>query len=184
MNGHSDVLLGVLCGKESAMARVPAVVSAWGLASSPFDCWLAARGLGTLALRAQRACENALLVAEYLTGKPLEAVHYPGLARHQDHDLAKRQFGSHCGHMVTFTLPGGTKAAELFIRAARRVPFSPSLGDLSTTLSHPESTSHRKLSPEVRAAQGIFGGTIRLSIGIESSEGIIEALEEGFGGIK
>jgi cystathionine beta-lyase/cystathionine gamma-synthase len=183
MNGHSDVLLGVLCGRAAEFERVPSVVTVWGLAASPFECWLAARGLGTLALRAERACENAMRVAEYLTGKPVEAVHYPGLSRHADHELATRQFGQIYGHMVTFTLPGGTKAAESFIRAARRVPFSPSLGDLSTTLSHPESTSHLRLSAEARAEQGIFGGTIRLSIGIESSEGIIEALEEGFGGI-
>jgi cystathionine beta-lyase/cystathionine gamma-synthase len=180
MNGHSDVILGVLCGPEQAWQRVPGVVSVWGLCSSPFDCWLAARGLGTLALRAERACANAQRVAEYLCDQQVEAVHYPGLPRHADHALARRQLGGRFGHMATFTLPGGTAAARAFIQAARRVPFSPSLGDLSTTLSHPESTSHRKLTAEARAALGIFGGTIRLSIGIESSEAILEGLAEGF----
>ena len=86
--------------------------------------------------------------------------------------------------MVTFTLPGGTAAAESFIRSAQRIPFSPSLGDLITTLSHPVSTSHRKRSPQSQAALGIYGGTIRLSIGIESPETIVAALEEGFAGLR
>jgi cystathionine beta-lyase/cystathionine gamma-synthase len=83
--------------------------------------------------------------------------------------------------MVTFTLEGGTPAAERFIEAvAASIPFSPSLGDLSTTLSHPESTSHRSLTAEARAALGIFGGTIRLSVGIESLNSIQQALADGF----
>jgi cystathionine beta-lyase/cystathionine gamma-synthase len=103
------------------------------------------------------------------------------LEDHPDHVLARRQFGERFGSMVTFTLDGGTAAAERFIRAvAEQIPFSPSLGDLSTTLSHPESTSHRNLTPDARAALGIFGGTIRLSVGIESADTILAALAEGF----
>jgi cystathionine beta-lyase/cystathionine gamma-synthase len=185
MNGHSDVLLGVLCGTAELWDRIPTVVSAWGLSAPPFDCWLAARGLGTLALRADRADENARVVAAFLLKKAavVEAVHYPGLPQHADHALARRQFGDRFGNMVTFTLRGGTTAAQQFMRAAQRIPFSPSLGDLSTTLSHPASTSHRKLSPEAQAALDITGGTIRLSIGIESAAAILEALEEGLSGL-
>jgi cystathionine beta-lyase/cystathionine gamma-synthase len=182
MNGHSDVNLGLLCGSGTLWERLPLVLSAWGLASSPFDCWLASRGLGTFALRSERSCQNALLVARGLAQeRKLEALHYPGLEQHPDHALARRQFGERFGSMVTFTLAGGTPAAERFIRAvAEQIPFSPSLGDLSTTLSHPESTSHRNLTPDARAALGIFGGTIRLSVGIESPDSILAALTAGF----
>jgi cystathionine beta-lyase/cystathionine gamma-synthase len=85
--------------------------------------------------------------------------------------------------MVSFTLAGGRAAADRFIRAARAIPFSPSLGDLSTTLSHPESTSHRGMSAPARAALGITAGTIRLSVGIESREAVIAALAEGLAAV-
>jgi cystathionine beta-lyase/cystathionine gamma-synthase len=93
--------------------------------------------------------------------------------------LAAKQFGRRFGSIVTVTLAGGRPAAEKFISAAAgSIPFCPSLGELSTTLSHPESTSHRGLSESGRAALGITGGTIRLSIGIESSETILETLQQ------
>jgi cystathionine beta-lyase/cystathionine gamma-synthase len=182
MNGHSDVNLGLLCGRAALWERLPLVLSAWGLASSPFDCWLASRGLGTFALRTERACQNALVVARHVSNEAkLQAIHYPGLEQHPDHALARQQFGPRFGSMLTFTLNGGTPAAERFIRAvAEPIPFSPSLGDLSTTLSHPESTSHRSLTPEARAALGISGGTIRLSVGIELPGSILAALATGF----
>ena len=183
MSGHSDVLLGLLCGRDDCWSRVPLVLSAWGLSSSPFDCWLAARGLGTLALRIERAAANALAAAGFLsTQGNVSLVHYPGLPAHPDHELAQRQLSGRFGHVVTFNLTGGRPAAERFIASARRIPFCPSLGDLSTTLSHPASTSHRALSPESREALGISEGTIRLSVGIESAEAVIEALKEGLAG--
>ena len=111
------------------------------------------------------------------------AVHYPGLATHADHALARRQFGEQFGSMVTFTLPGGTDAATKFMAATPEIPFCPSLGELSTTISHPESTSHRALSAEQRAALGIAGGTLRLSVGIESREAIVQALGRGLAGL-
>jgi cystathionine beta-lyase/cystathionine gamma-synthase len=170
----------LLSGKGDLWQRVPHVLSAWGLASSPFHCWLAFRGLSTLAVRAEKACSNALATAKWLCTQPqVEAVHYPGLPDHADHALAQRQFGERFGSMVTMTLRGGRAAADAFIAAARDVPFCPSLGELSTTLSHPASTSHRGLSERERESLGIFGGTIRLSIGIESPEHIREALVEG-----
>jgi cystathionine beta-lyase/cystathionine gamma-synthase len=181
MNGHSDVVLGLLCGREAVWSRVPQVISAWGLSASPLDCWLAERGLATAHLRIERACRNALAAAEFLRSqsKPIKVVHFPGLADHPQHALAQRQFGERFGTMVTFTLSGGRPAADAFIAAARRIPFCPSLGELSTTLSHPETTSHRGLTVEQRAALGITGGTIRLSVGTESSEYIVDAIREG-----
>jgi cystathionine beta-lyase/cystathionine gamma-synthase len=185
MNGHSDVILGLLCGRDAVWKRVPQVVSAWGMSSSPFDCWLAERGLATAHLRIDRACHNALAAAEFLTRqKPsVERVHYPGLATHAQHALARQQFGDRFGTIVTFTLAGGRKAADGFIAAAKQIPFCPSLGELSTTLSHPETTSHRGMTADQRAALGITGGTIRLSVGTESQEFVIAALKQGLEGI-
>jgi cystathionine beta-lyase/cystathionine gamma-synthase len=181
MNGHSDVLLGMLCGGPERWDRIALVLSAWGLSSSPFDCWQALRGMGTLALRANCAGSNALAVAEFLAQqRAVEAVYYPGLETHPDHALAKRQFQGNFGSIVTATLRGGLRSAEAFIAAVgERIPFCPSLGDLSTTLSHPESTSHRGLTPEARQAQGIAGGTLRFSVGIESRNSILATLEQG-----
>ncbi len=180
MNGHSDVLLGLLAGGSRVWQRVPGALSTWGWTAAPFDCWLAARGLETLALRAQRSAANALEVARFLATGPaaIEAVHYPGLPNHPDHDLAARQFEGRFGSLVTFTLSGGATAATEFIAAATRIPFCPSFGENSTTLSHPASTSHRALSHEARQSSGIDDGTIRLSVGIESSASIIEILAE------
>ena len=180
INGHSDVLLGLVCGPSASWDRMDLAISCWGLNSNPFDCWLAARGLGTMALRVERSSDNALAAAKLLAEElPEGSVHYPGLPGHPDHLLATRQFADRFGSIVTFTLPGGTAAATKFIQHASRIPFSPSLGDLSTTLSHPESTSHRGLSPEERERLGIFGGTIRLSVGIESPEWVCGGIREG-----
>lgn len=182
INGHSDVVLGVLCGPAALWSRVPTVVSTWGLASAPFDCWLALRGLGTLAVRIERACQSALAVARSLVGHPaVSAVHYPGLPDHPQHSLARAQFGEQFGTIVTLTLRGGTPEATAFIQRSG-IAFCPSLGELSTTLSHPESTSHRALSPSARAALGIEGGTLRLSIGIESTDWILSAVQRGLEG--
>ncbi|MEO8496985.1 MAG: PLP-dependent transferase, partial [Planctomycetota bacterium] len=164
--------------------RVPLVLSAWGLASSPFDAWLALRGLATMHLRVERACGTAGRVAEFLTqAESVEHVDYPGLALHPQHDLATSQFDGRYGSIVTFHLRGGRSAADAFIAAAKRIPFCPSLGEAATTLSHPESTSHRGLSAQEREALGISGGTIRLSIGLESSDFVVDALWEALDGV-
>jgi cystathionine beta-lyase/cystathionine gamma-synthase len=181
MNGHSDVILGLLCGRGAVWDRVPQVISAWGISSSPFDCWLAERGLATAHLRIERACENAQSAAEFLQTQQttVAKVFYPGLSGHPQHSLAQRQFGDRFGTIVTFNLARGRQAADAFIAAAKQIPFCPSLGELSTTLSHPETTSHRGMTADQRAALGITGGTIRLSVGTESSEFIQTALRQG-----
>ena len=186
MNGHSDVILGLLTGKEGTWSRVGGVVSAWGLTGAPFECWLAARGLSTAHLRIERACRNALAAADYLSRRPEVAdVYYPGLPGHPQHELARRQFArgedgnTLFGTMVAFTLRGGRPAADAFIHKAARIPFCPSLGELSTTLSHPETTSHRGMTAQEREQLGITGGTIRLSVGTESREFVCEALSQG-----
>ncbi len=185
LNGHSDVVLGFLGGREDVWQRVPTVVSTWGLTGGPFECWLADRGLATAHLRIQRACENAMQAAEYLQRQSpkVEQVYYPGLVSHPQHAIARRQFGERFGTMVSFRLAGGRAHADTFIAAAKQIPFCPSLGELSTTLSHPETTSHRGMTREERAALGITGGTIRLSVGTESIAFIREALTTGLRGV-
>ena len=181
MNGHGDLLLGLLCCGDRWAQRIHATAVTWGLSSSPFDCFLALRGLSTLHLRAERACANALAAAEFLSGHAaVEQVFYCGLPASVDHRVAGEQFGKHYGHMLSFDLAGGRQAAEAFIAAAKgRIPFCPSLGELGTTLSHPQSTSHRLLSESQRQALGIGDGLIRLSVGCESAEAVCEALGEG-----
>ena len=181
INGHSDVMLGAVCGNSEDWQDVPTMFSIWGLASGPFDCWLAARGLMTLHLRAKAASENAQAVAKFLCAQQnfVENVRYPGLPTHVDHALASNQFGALFGAIVTFDLTGGIAAAEKFIaKISSSIPFAPSLGEVSTTLSHPASTSHRNQTPQQQAALGITGGTIRLSVGTESSESIISSLAD------
>ncbi len=181
ISGHSDVVLGALCGPADAAPRLQRVLARWGLGSSPFDCWLALRGLATLPLRSRQASSTAHRVAEFLSEQnPVAAVHYPGLASHPDHALAVRQFGDSCGTLVSFTLAGGRKAAEALLAAVQgEIPFCPSLGALSTTLSHPQSTSHRTLSSGEQRALGIEPGTLRLSVGIESAEQVLATLARG-----
>ncbi len=180
INGHTDVMLGVLCGGQSDWQRVPRVLRTWGLASSPWDCWLATRGMATLHLRIQQAAQNAMHVAQWLSDrKEIERVDYPGLDNHPDRELAKRQLKGGSGNMLTFHLRDGRHAADSFIKAAHQIPFCPSLGEACTTLSHPQSTSHRALSEDRRLSLGITGGTIRLSVGIESADFIQNALSEG-----
>jgi cystathionine beta-lyase/cystathionine gamma-synthase len=168
IGGHSDVTLGLLCGRGELLPQVTAAVSIWGLASNPFDCWLAERGLATLALRMRAASANAAALADWLAGVPdVARVLYPGRPDHPDHELARRLLQGGCGNMLCFELKGGREAVNRFMRLARGIPFSPSLGHITTTLSHPATTSHRYVSPAERRRQGIGDGLIRLSVGVE-----------------
>lgn len=178
MNGHGDVMLGMLAGREEHWARVEMVNAAWGFASSPLECWLACRGISTLTLRMQQASATAQAAAELLAGrKEVESVQYPGLEDHIDYALAREQFVNGFGHMVTFRLAGGRAAADKVI-ASGEIPFCPSLGDVSTTLSHPTSTSHRGLSEQQRVALGITEGMIRLSVGVDPTVNVLSHLEK------
>ncbi|MBA61724.1 MAG: hypothetical protein CMJ76_05095 [Planctomycetaceae bacterium] len=178
INGHGDVMLGMLAGNKEHWNRVEMVNAAWGFASSPLECWLACRGVSTLTLRMHQASATAQAAAELLAGlEAVELVEYPGLENHIDHELARDQFIQGFGHMVTFRLAGGREATDRLI-ATEEIPFCPSLGDVSTTLSHPASTSHRGLSESQRAALGITDGTIRLSIGVDPTEEVLGSLSK------
>ena len=181
IGGHSDVTLGVVCGRDAdLLPQVNQVMSIWGLASNPFDCWLAARGLATLSLRMRAASANAAALADWLADQSaVRAVIYPGRPDHPDHALAGRLFGGPCGNMLCFELDGGRAAVNRFMRAAAGIPFSPSLAHVTTTCSHPATTSHRYVSPAERKRQGSGDGLIRLSVGCEDLGQIQEEMAKG-----
>ena len=190
MNGHSDVILGCLCGNTTSWDRVPMVASTWGLFASPHSCWLSLRGMATMDLRVRQASRAAGEIAERLRGhSALSELHYPGLRDGSYRDIAEHQFsktpGDACyGNMVTFRLADDSRCVEKFIYTlSPEIPFCPSLGDLKTTISHPESTSHRELTSSQRKQLGIHPGTIRLSVGIEPTDDILSQLEMGFAAI-
>lgn len=165
--GHSDVTLGFLGGGRERIDRASSVGSTFGLSGNPFDCWLALRGLATLGVRMPKACGNALEIAEKMAAhRAVKAVHYPGLSGHPDHNRAVRLLSQGFGAIVTIDL-GGRSEADMFIKSLEHIPYAPSLGDVSTTLSHPATTSHRFQTAEQWATQGITPGLIRLSFGIE-----------------
>jgi cystathionine gamma-synthase len=176
--GHSDATLGAVCGSRELTMPIRDTIVTWGLNGSPFDCWLAERGMNTLELRLARSTRNAAALAEYLSRHPaIQRVFYPGRIDHPDHAVARRLFGDQFGNMVTFELAGGRETVNHFMQALRSIPFAPTLGDVSTIISHPAVTSHRGLTTAAREALGIREGTIRVSVGVES----FSLLEEEFG---
>lgn len=175
--GHSDATLGYVAARDAALqAAIRARAVTWGLTPSPFDCWLAERGLYSFDLRYDRAAATAAALADALAGHPgVARVLYPARADHPDHTRAESLLGGQGGTMVTFALKGGRAAANRMTEALPQVAFAPTLGDIATTLSHPASSSHRALTPEGRAALGISEGTFRVSTGVEPPEALIAA---------
>ncbi len=176
--GHSDATLGYVAAKDPAcIAEINAANVTWGLTPSPFDCWLAERGLHSFDLRFERAQANAGKLAEALATTPgVKRVLYPDRPDHPDHNRAANLLAGQGGNMLSFELEGGREAANALTRAAPEIAFAPTLGDVGTTLSHPASSSHRGLTPEARDAIGISEGFFRVSVGIEEPELLIDEL--------
>lgn len=176
--GHSDATLGYAVARDPALQKAIYDTSVTlGLTPSPFDCWLAERGLFSFELRYDRAEENARALADALAGMAgVKRVLYPGRADHPDHARAVALLGARTGNMLSFELEGGRAAANAFTRACPQIAFAPTLGDIGTTLSHPPSSSHRALSPEARAALGIGEGFFRVSVGVEPIDLLIEEM--------
>ena len=173
--GHSDVTLGWVGAKDRALndkMRVFSVTT--GLTPSPFDCWLAERGLMTFELRFERAQATAALLADALAGLPgVTKVLYPTRADHPDAAIAGALLAGQGCNMVTFEVAGGRAAANALAEAAKGIAFAPTLGDVGTTLSHPASSSHRALETGGREAIGISEGTFRVSVGLEDPDALI-----------
>ncbi len=164
--------LGYVVARDpEVQAKMTGTAVTLGLTASPFDCWLAERGLYSFELRYDRAEENAAKLADALAGLPnIERVLYPMRPDHPDHNRAVALLGGRGGNMVSFRIRGGRDAANRLVEAAPNIAFAPTLGDIGTTLSHPASSSHRALTAEGRAALGITEGFFRVSVGVEDAE--------------
>lgn len=180
LSGHSDVTAGVLvCQQPEDLQRVKQVMMVYGLNLSPFEGWLAARGLKTLRLRMRQHSSNALAVANYLQAHPkVEKVWYPGLEEHPHYELAKEQGHGMFGGMLSFRIKDDKEAVNRFMRALQQIPFASSLAGVATSISYPLGTSHRSLSMEQQEKMDITAGVIRLSVGIEEPEEIIADIEQ------
>lgn len=174
--GHSDATLGWVAARDPDLNRkLYDFAVTTGLTPSPFDCWLAERGLLTFPLRYDRAEANAAALADHLATLPgVRRVIYPTRPDHPDHNRAAALLAGRGGHMVSFELTADSRAAaNALTRAAPRLAFAPTLGDVATMLSHPASSSHRSMTPEARAANGLTEGFFRVSVGIEPIEDLI-----------
>ncbi|MEM6479589.1 MAG: PLP-dependent transferase [Pseudomonadota bacterium] len=174
--GHSDAMLGWVAAKDEAMRdRLTVLSHTWGMTAAPFDCWLAERGLLSFQLRYERAQANAAALADALADMPgIARVVYPGRKDHPEADRAKTLLGENFGAMVSFELEGGRAAADAFA-LAKTIPLAPTLGDITTTVSHPVTSSHRNVAPETLASLGINEGFFRVSVGVEAADDIIAA---------
>lgn len=170
--GHSDATLGYVAAKDPALRKaIYDFAVTTGMTASPFDCWLAERGIYTFELRYDRAEANAAALADHLATLPgVRKVLYPTRADHPDHNRAVSLLGARGGHMVSFEIEGGRAQANALTRGAPELAFAPTLGDIGTTVSHPASSSHRNVPLEARAAVGITEGFFRVSVGVEDIE--------------
>ena len=178
--GHSDVMLGYVAAKDAALNdRLRVFTVTTGMTASPFDCWLAERGLLSFDLRFDRAQSTAALLAEHLSGlNGVKRVIYPGRGDHPDHARARDLLGENFCNMVSFELDGDRSVANAFTRAAEGLSFAPTLGDVGTTISHPASSSHRALTAEIRAELGMSEGFFRISVGLEDPDALCKVFSE------
>jgi len=183
LNGHSDMVGGVVVvGEDKELTdRLAFLQNAVGSVPGPFDCFLALRGLKTLALRMERHCGNALAIARHLAGhKKVRKVHYPGLPDNPQHALALRQMHGF-GGMVTVELQGELADARRFLERVELFALAESLGGVESLIEHPAIMTHASLPPERRAALGIGDTLVRLSVGIEDEADLIADLDQALG---
>jgi cystathionine beta-lyase/cystathionine gamma-synthase len=176
--GHSDVTAGAVAGRAELVSDVRARARTFGPALDPHAAWLTERGIKTLAVRMERHNRNGMTVAQWCETQPrIARVHYPGLASHPDHELARLLFDGF-GAMIAVELEGGAGAASRFVRALRLAKLAPSLGGVETLVSEPRHTSHASLTADERRQIGIADGFVRFSLGIEDAEDIIGDIEQ------
>lgn len=180
LDGQGRCVGGAVIGKEEIVGEdIFAFLRTAGPSMSPFNAWVFLKGLETLGLRMREHCRNAQQVADWLTQQDgIEKVHYPGLQDHAQHELAKTQ-QSGFGGIVSFELKRGRKAAWQLIDATSLFSITANLGDSKSTITHPATTTHNKLSDAERQSAGINAGLIRLSIGLEDVEDIKADLHSG-----
>ena len=180
LGGHSDVILGLLaCDDEELDRRLRYIQNAAGGVPGPMDCFLTLRGIKTLAIRMDRASENAMAVADFLErSRKVDKVYFPGLASAQGHELAKRQMKTF-GAMLSFTLKEDTKrAANKVLRRTEMFSLAESLGGVESLIGHPASMTHASIPRKFRLAAGIKDSLIRLSVGIEHVDDLVKDLKQ------
>jgi len=179
LNGHADVTAGVILGAKALIDKAWEYLRVHGPVLHPFEAWLLRRGLQTYGLRMAVHNQNALAVAHFLEQHPTVArVYYPGLASHPQYELAQRQMVGGFGGMLSFEMKGGYDAAYQTIKRTELCLLAVSLGGVETLITHPASMIHARQTDEERSAAGISPGLIRLSVGVENVEDIIEDLDQ------
>jgi cystathionine beta-lyase/cystathionine gamma-synthase len=178
LNGHSDVVGGaVATSRDDVAEKLRFLQNAVGAVPGPWDCWLALRGIRTLALRMERHDSNGRALAERLSGHPkVKKLYYPGLPSHPQHELAKRQMRGF-GGMISFDL-GSLEAANRFARSLRVFTLAESLGGVESLCCHPASMTHASMPKADREARGLTDGLIRLSVGCEDPKDLIADVED------
>lgn len=181
LDGQGRCVGGAVIGGEQLVGvDVFGFLRTAGPSMSPFNAWVFLKGLETLRLRMEAHGVNAQRLAEWLEGQPdVVRVHYPGLPSHPQHELARRQQRGF-GGIVSFEVAGGQPAAWKFIDATRLISITANLGDTKSTITHPASTTHGRLTPEARATSGITDGLLRISVGLEDIEDLKADLQRGF----
>jgi O-succinylhomoserine sulfhydrylase len=181
LDGQGRVIAGALCGTEALIGEklVPVMRSA-GMCLSPFNAWVVLKGLETLSIRVRAQSERALQMARWLEARPqVERVYHPSLSSHPQHALAMAQQSGQGGAVVSFVVKGGRAGAFTVIDATRICSITANLGDTKTTITHPSSTSHGRLSEEQRLSAGIVQGLVRLAVGLEDVEDLKGDLARG-----
>lgn len=182
IDGQGRTLGGALLGRRELIAEARFFARHTGPALSPFNAWVLSKSLETLAVRMDRHCQTALDVARHFEGhRDLEAVRYPFLASHPQHELARKQM-SQGGGIVVLVVRGGLERARRFLDRVQMVSHSPNLGDTRSIVTHPTSTTHSKLTEEERLKVGIGPGLVRISVGLEHADDIIADLEQALAG--
>lgn len=178
LNGHGDVMLGIVAGQSESIGRIAHLTSLFGMNANPFDSWLALRGLRTIELRMPRVSATAQTIAEFLNQHAaIERVYYPGLGSHPQSKLAAQLLPNGCSGMLSFELIGGDRnRVNQLMQSMPSIPFSPTLADARTTISYPAGTSHVHMTPAERSTLGVSEGLVRLSVGLEPAEQIVHEL--------
>jgi len=184
LSGHSDVLMGAIITNSFELhERLKFLQNAIGAIPSPFDCYMALRGMKTLPLRMEAHSKNAQKIAEFLENHPKVArVLYPGLHSHPQHILAKKQMGGF-GGMITFFLKGGLKESRIFLENLRLFVLAESLGDVESLAEHPAIMTHASVPVEQRKALGLSDNLVRLSVGIENIEDLLADIQHALDAI-
>lgn len=185
LNGHADVVGGIIVVKdEETYQHFRKVLNQIGGVIDPFNSFLVHRGIKTLALRMKKHCENAQKIAEYLESHPMiKTVSYPGLKSHPQYELGLRQHYGH-GGMITFELEGGFEAGKILMNSVKVCQLAVSLGGVESLIQHPASMTHFSMGKDARVEAGISDGLVRLSVGIENVNDLIEDLENALQKVK